>query len=66
MKIVFIRVCVIMYRLISVNVVFAGRVYVLMMWAHSAVVARPLCTRKVPGSIPGVSSFALVRYYRVQ
>ena len=24
-------------------------------WAHSAVVARPLCMRKVPGSIPGVS-----------
>jgi hypothetical protein len=24
-------------------------------WAHSAVVARPLCKRKAPGSIPGVS-----------
>ena len=26
-------------------------------WAHSAVVARPLCMRKAPGSIPGVSKF---------
>ena len=26
-------------------------------WAHSAVVARPLCKRKAPGSIPGVSKF---------
>ena len=25
-------------------------------WAHSAVVARPLCKRKAPGSIPGVSN----------
>ena len=31
-----------------------------MNWAHSAVVARPLCMRKAPGSIPGVSILALV------
>ena len=28
-----------------------------MKWARSAVVARPLCKRKVPGSIPGVSMY---------
>ena len=28
-------------------------------WAHSAVVARPLCKRKAPGSIPGVSKLLI-------
>ena len=35
-------------------------------WGYGTVVARPLCMRKVPGSIPGISMVATFDWSRVR
>ncbi len=49
----------------TVSIVYKVFLLECLLWGYGTVVAHPLCMRKVPGSIPGISTiFDLFRVYR--